>query len=78
MTALENVLAPLMVRHGVAAWFREKREARARATKLLERFGLGGRLAHKPRQLSGGEMQRVAVARVDIRHLPWQFQADLR
>jgi predicted ABC-type transport system involved in lysophospholipase L1 biosynthesis ATPase subunit len=36
---------------------------RSRARGLLERFGLGGRLHHKPRQLSGGEMQRVAIAR---------------
>lgn len=63
LTALENVLAPLMVRHGVWAWFRERAEARRRATDLLERFGLGERLHHKPRQLSGGEMQRVAIAR---------------
>ena len=63
LTALENVLAPLMVRHGVWAWFRERGEARRRATDLLVRFGLGERLHHKPRQLSGGEMQRVAIAR---------------
>ena len=63
LSALENVLSPLLVRHGVAAWFREAAAARRRATALLERFGLGGRLAHKPRQLSGGEMQRVAIAR---------------
>ena len=63
LTALENVLAPLMVRHGVWAWFHERGEARRRATDLLERFGLGERLHHKPRQLSGGEMQRVAIAR---------------
>ncbi len=61
--ALENVLAPLLVRHSVAAWARERGEARRRAADLLERFGLGGRLHHKPRQLSGGEMQRVAIAR---------------
>jgi lipoprotein-releasing system ATP-binding protein len=63
LTALENVLAPLMVRHGIWAWFRERAEARRRATDLLSRFGLGERLHHKPRQLSGGEMQRVAIAR---------------
>ncbi len=63
LTALENVLAPLMVRHGIFAWFSVRAEARRRATELLERFGLGGRLHHKPRQLSGGEMQRVAIAR---------------
>jgi lipoprotein-releasing system ATP-binding protein len=63
LDALENVLAPLMVRHGVVEWLRVRREARARAADLLARFGLGGRLHHKPRQLSGGEMQRVAIAR---------------
>jgi lipoprotein-releasing system ATP-binding protein len=63
LDALENVLAPLMVRHGVIEWLRVRREARARAADLLARFGLGGRLHHKPRQLSGGEMQRVAIAR---------------
>jgi len=61
--AVENVLAPLFVRHGVVEWLRVRRTARARAADLLERFGLGGRLHHKPRQLSGGEMQRVAIAR---------------
>ena len=63
LDALENVLAPLMVRHGVFEWVRVRAAARAKARDLLERFGLGGRLHHKPRQLSGGEMQRVAIAR---------------
>ena len=63
LDALENVLAPLMVRYGVLDWLREGAAARRRAAALLERFGLGGRLHHKPRQLSGGEMQRVAIAR---------------
>ena len=63
LTALENVLAPLMVRHGVFAWLKARGEARRRATELLDRFVLGERLHHKPRQLSGGEMQRVAIAR---------------
>lgn len=61
--SLENVLAPLLVRHGVVEWLRVRSEAKQRACALLERFGLGGRLHHKSRQLSGGEMQRVAIAR---------------
>ncbi len=63
LSALENVLSPLLVRFSIADWFRHKADARRRAESLLERFGLGGRLHHKPRQLSGGEMQRVAIAR---------------
>src|SRR5436309_6145434 len=56
-TALENVMLPsLIARQPFAA-------TRARATELLERVGLRERLAHRPGQLSGGEQQRVAVAR---------------
>ena len=54
LTALENVLAPLMVRHGIWSWFKVRTEARRRGVELLEQFGLGERLQHKPRQLSGG------------------------
>jgi len=63
LDALENVMAPLLVRHGALEWLRVRRAARERARDLLDRFGLGGRLRHKPRQLSGGEMQLVAIAR---------------
>ncbi|MEI6255551.1 MAG: ABC transporter ATP-binding protein [Planctomycetota bacterium] len=63
LNTLENVLAPLLVRHGVLEWLRVRAAANERARDLLDRFGLGGRLHHKPRQLSGGEMQRVAIAR---------------
>jgi lipoprotein-releasing system ATP-binding protein len=63
LTALENAVSPLLVRHGVVEWMRVRRAAITRARDLLERFGLGERLHHLPRQLSGGEMQRVAIAR---------------
>jgi len=57
LTAEENVALPLMF-GGVP-----EKERRARARALLERVGLGPRLAHRPTQLSGGEQQRVAIAR---------------
>lgn len=66
LTALENVLAPLLIRHGIFDWFSHKRAAQAHAEALLDRFGLSDRLHHRPRQLSGGEMQRVAIARALI------------
>jgi lipoprotein-releasing system ATP-binding protein len=57
-TVLENVLVPTWAR---PAGDRGAQDARAR--QLLDRVGLGQRLAHRPAQLSGGERQRVAVAR---------------
>jgi len=66
LTALENVLAPLLIRHSIFDWFSHKRAAQEQAEALLDRFGLSDRLHHRPRQLSGGEMQRVAIARALI------------
>ncbi len=65
-STLENVLAPLMIRHSVLGYWKKRREYRQRATELLETVGLGHRLTHKPRELSGGEMQRTAIARALI------------
>jgi lipoprotein-releasing system ATP-binding protein len=56
-TALENVMLPSLIAR------RPFGSTRSRATELLERVGLQERLAHRPGQLSGGEQQRVAVAR---------------
>jgi len=58
LTALENVMLPLelMGRH----------DARAAATEMLRRVGLGERLRHYPKVLSGGEQQRVALARAFV------------
>lgn len=63
LTTLENVLAPMMVGTSLWNWFGRRREARKRAAEMLERVGLGHRLKHRPRELSGGEMQRTAIAR---------------
>jgi lipoprotein-releasing system ATP-binding protein len=63
LTTLENVLAPAMIGEGVLGYRRRRRTYRERATAMLELVGLGHRLKHKPRELSGGEMQRTAIAR---------------
>ncbi|MFT4256845.1 MAG: ABC transporter ATP-binding protein [Pseudoxanthomonas sp.] len=55
LTALENVMLPLELRGDA--------DAASPARKMLEKVGLGERLDHYPRQLSGGEQQRVALAR---------------
>jgi putative ABC transport system ATP-binding protein len=58
LTALENVMLPLELLG--------RRDARAAATDMLLRVGLGERLSHYPRVLSGGEQQRVALARAFV------------
>ncbi|HEX3061541.1 MAG TPA: ATP-binding cassette domain-containing protein [Usitatibacter sp.] len=58
LTALENAMLPLELSGGA--------DAAARARDVLQRVGLGERLGHYPRQLSGGEQQRVAVARAFV------------
>src|SRR5258706_14281766 len=60
LSAEENVMMPALIRGD--AWD----DARRRAREILERVGLGGRLDHKPGELSGGEQQRVAVARAVV------------
>jgi len=66
LTARENVQVPLELRG---------EDGRARAAELLERVGLGDRGHHYPAQLSGGEQQRVAVARAFV-HRPKILFAD--
>lgn len=56
-SAIENVILPQLIAG------KTQEEAEDRATELLEALGLGQRLTHRPSQLSGGEQQRVAVAR---------------
>ena len=62
-TALDNVLMPAYIAHSTMGWFRNRGKWRKRAIELLEKVGLGHRMKHRPRELSGGEMQRAAVAR---------------
>ncbi|UAM99598.1 ABC transporter ATP-binding protein [Polaribacter litorisediminis] len=59
-TALENVCIPAFIAK------KSKKEAEAKAKELLEFLGLSHRMNHKPNELSGGEQQRVAVARALI------------
>ena len=60
---LDNVLMPAYISNSFVKWFSTRREWRKRAAEMLERVGLSHRLTHRPRELSGGEMQRAAVAR---------------
>ena len=61
-TALENVMTPLLYAEGKQFWQR-----RRIATEMLDRVGLGHRLGAMPDKLSGGEQQRVAIARSLVR-----------
>ncbi len=63
LTTIENVLVPKMVQDGFWTYLKNKRQYKRRAQELLEMVGLGHRLKHKPNELSGGEMQRTAIAR---------------
>ena len=59
-SALENVCLPYWIQQG------SKKDAEIRAKEILSELGLANRLNHKPMELSGGEQQRVAVARALI------------
>lgn len=56
-TALENVMLPLLIRRI------SRKKAKKQAVEIIERFGLADRAEHMPMELSGGECQRIAVAR---------------
>ena len=68
-TAMENIMIPAFI--GGA----DKKEAEERARELLQFMGLADRATHKPNELSGGEKQRVAVARALVNH-PDVIMAD--
>jgi lipoprotein-releasing system ATP-binding protein len=63
LTVLENVLMPSMIGDGIFGYLARRGKRREQARQMLELVGLSHRLKHKPKQLSGGEMQRTAIAR---------------
>jgi lipoprotein-releasing system ATP-binding protein len=66
LSLLENVLSPLMIRHSPLAYWRRRKEFKAQAEDIIAKVGLAHRLKHRPCELSGGEMQRAAIARALI------------
>jgi len=66
LTTVENVLVPRMVQDNFFRYMRNKKKYVERAKELLDTVGLSHRLNHRPNQLSGGEMQRTAIARALI------------
>lgn len=66
LSLLENVMAPLMIRHSLLSYWTKRREIRRQAMDILQQVGLGHRVKHRPSELSGGEMQRGAIARALI------------
>jgi lipoprotein-releasing system ATP-binding protein len=63
LTLLENVLSPLMIRYSAWEYWKRRKELTAQAAEIIQKVGLGHRLTHKPSEISGGEMQRAAIAR---------------
>jgi len=63
LSLLENVLAPLMIRYSAWEFWKRRHEFRDRAREIIQLVGLNHRIKHRPSELSGGEMQRAAIAR---------------
>ncbi len=63
LTSVENVLLPMLISTSTWSYFGKRNALRRRAEELLDLVGLSHRLRHRPRELSGGEMQRTAIAR---------------
>jgi lipoprotein-releasing system ATP-binding protein len=68
LSAFDNVLMPAYIAHSSLGWWKSRSKWHKRAEELLHKVGLGHRMRHKPRELSGGEMQRAAVARALLTH----------
>jgi lipoprotein-releasing system ATP-binding protein len=73
--ALDNILTPAYIAESLFGWMRRRGAWRKRAGELIERVGLTHRQFHKPREMSGGEMQRAAIARA-LLHRPRVLLAD--
>jgi lipoprotein-releasing system ATP-binding protein len=63
LSTLENILAPALIAESTLGYWLRRGSHRRRAQELLDVMGLSHRAKHKPRELSGGEMQRAAIAR---------------
>jgi lipoprotein-releasing system ATP-binding protein len=63
LSLLENILAPALIAESTLSYWRRRGAYRRRAFELMELLGLTPRAKHKPRELSGGEMQRAAIGR---------------
>jgi ABC-type lipoprotein export system ATPase subunit len=70
LSVMENALLPAMQRWGRIGFMRKRAELTEQARVILESFGLGHRLEHRPAELSGGERQRTAIARALINDPP--------
>jgi lipoprotein-releasing system ATP-binding protein len=66
LNLIENVLSPLMIRYSTLEYWKRRKELKDLAGDLIEKVGLSHRIKHKPSELSGGEMQRAAIARALI------------
>lgn len=68
LSAYDNALMPAYISNSLFGWMKTRKQWRKRADELFERVGLSHRKTHKPRELSGGEMQRCAIARALLQH----------
>ena len=66
LSTLDNILMPAYIAESTRGWFSTRKAWAKRAEMMCDRVGLSHRRTHKPRELSGGEMQRAAVARALI------------
>lgn len=66
LNLIENVLSPMMIRHSAWEYWKRRKEFTETAKAIIQKVGLDHRMKHRPSELSGGEMQRAAIARALI------------